>query len=122
MRAVKGRNTSLEWTVRRLIFRMGYRYRMHRADLPGKPDLVFSGRRKVIFAHGCFWHGHSFARGARAPKTNAAYWRTKIESNLKRDARQIEALSAAGWRSLIVWECETNDLRILAKRLRGFLG
>ena len=84
MRAVKGRDTKPEMAVRRLLHRMGYRYRLHRKELPGRPDIVFGSRRKVIFVHGCFWHGHSCKRGNRLPKTNAEYWQTKIARNVER--------------------------------------
>src|SRR5205814_5907334 len=91
MRAVKGRDTAPEMTVRRIVHGMGYRYRLHRKDLPGKPDLVFPRDHKVIFVHGCFWHGHDCQRGARAPKMNADYWSTKIARNRNRDVQTIEA-------------------------------
>ena len=121
MRAVKYRNTGPELTVRRLLHRMGYRYRLHRKDLPGKPDIVFGPRRKVIFVHGCFWHGHSCKRGSRMPKTNAEYWETKISRNVERYSRQIKELAAAGWTSLALWECELADRETAARRLRTFL-
>ena len=89
MRAVKFRDTEPELTVRRLLHRMGYRFRLQRKDLPGKPDIVFGPRRKVIFVHGCFWHGHSCKRGSRMPKTNVEYWETKITRNVERHSRQI---------------------------------
>lgn len=110
MRAVKGANTAPEITLRKALFAMGLRYRLHRADLPGKPDLVFPARRAVIFVHGCFWHGHDCARGARVPKTNRAYWTKKVAGNRARDAVHAEALAALGWKSRIVWECELKDL------------
>jgi DNA mismatch endonuclease (patch repair protein) len=121
MRAVRGRDTKPEMTVRRLVHGMGYRYRLHRKDLPGKPDLVFPSRRKVIFVHGCFWHGHSCARGARVPKTNRKYWTSKIDRNRERDARSQRALSDAGWQVLVVWECELRDAEELKVRLNSFL-
>jgi DNA mismatch endonuclease (patch repair protein) len=100
---------------------LGYRFRLHRKDLPGAPDLVFPGRAKAIFVHGCFWHGHDCARGAREPKANAAYWRAKIARNRARDAKSMDALAAAGWDALILWECELKG-DDLPDRLRGFLG
>lgn len=121
MRQVKGKGTKLELAVRRLVHSLGYRYRLHRRDLPGCPDLVFSPRRKVIFVHGCFWHGHDCRRGARQPKTNPDYWRQKIERNRTRDNTAQEALKAAGWDVLTIWECEVRD-PILANRIRRFLG
>lgn len=120
MRRVKSKDTKPELAVRRLLHAAGYRYRLHRKDLPGKPDLVFPGRRKAVFVHGCFWHGHDCRRGARQPKTNAEYWRAKIARNIDRDARTRAALGAAGWRSLVVWECELKDEALL-QRLENFL-
>lgn len=121
MAAVKGRDTSPELTLRRLLHARGYRYRLHRKDLPGKPDIVFPGRRKVIFMHGCFWHGHDCKRGDRRPRTNAEYWRTKIARNRERDGRSIAALHETGWSSLIVWECELKPERALIARIESFL-
>ena len=122
MRAVKGRDTSLEITIRRLIYSMGYRYRLHRKDLPGKPDIVFSSRRKVLFIHGCFWHGHGCKRGARVPKTNREYWEKKIGRNQARDVKNKAALQALGWEVLIIWECQIKDEAALKQRLSEFLG
>jgi DNA mismatch endonuclease (patch repair protein) len=121
MRAVKGKDTAPELTVRRLAHSLGYRYRLHRSDLAGKPDLVFPGRHKIIFVHGCFWHGHACARGDRQPKTNAAYWRTKISRNQSRDFRHLQSLQAQRWRVLTIWECETKNAAALTQRLRSFL-
>ncbi len=124
MRAVKSNDTLPERTVRKAVCALGIqrRYRLHGADLPGKPDLVFAPMRKAIFVHGCFWHGHSCKRGARAPKDNASYWRAKIARNRARDGAALEALSRAGWRALVIWECETRDGEGLRRRLRRFLG
>jgi DNA mismatch endonuclease (patch repair protein) len=122
MRAVKGRDTGGEMVVRRLLHRMGYRYRLHRAELPGKPDVAFPCRRKAIFVHGCFWHGHDCARGARMPKSNRDYWTAKITRNATRDARNGECLQAMGWSVLTLWECELKDEPTLAGRLRSFVG
>jgi DNA mismatch endonuclease (patch repair protein) len=121
MRAVKGSDTAPEMTVRRMAHRMGYRFRLHRKDLPGKPDLVFPRLRKVVFVHGCFWHGHDCARGARPPKANAEYWRGKIARNALRDAAHIAALEAEGWRTAVIWECELKDQARVKKRLAAFL-
>lgn len=121
MRAVRSTDTKPEMRVRRLAHRLGYRFRLHRADLPGTPDLVFAGRRKVIFVHGCFWHAHDCRRGARQPKANAGYWRAKIERNAARDVASAEALRAAGWAVLVLWECELKDETALADRLCAFL-
>jgi DNA mismatch endonuclease, patch repair protein len=122
MRAVKGVDTAPEMTVRRLAHRMGYRFRLHRRDPPGKPDLVFPRLHKVVFVHGCFWHGHDCARGARAPKANAKYWRTKIARNGVRDSANVAALKNAGWRTAVIWECELKNLAHVKQRLARFLG
>jgi len=121
MRAVKSRDTAPEMTVRRLVYSMGYRYRLHRKDLPGKPDLTFQSRHKVIFIHGCFWHGHDCKRGARVPKNNREYWETKITRNMERDSRHDEVLRREGWRILIVWECQIKEQAALVERIRRFL-
>lgn len=121
MAAVRGSNTKPELRVRRLLHGLGYRFRLHAADLPGKPDIVFLARRKVIFVHGCFWHGHDCARGARTPKTNRDYWVAKIARNRQRDARILSALDALGWRVLTVWECALNHPE-LDTQLTAFLG
>jgi DNA mismatch endonuclease, patch repair protein len=121
MRAVKGRDTRPELIVRRLVHFMGYRYRLHRKDLPGKPDLVFSRLHKVIFVHGCFWHGHDCARGARVPAQNRDYWTKKIARNTERDKRAPASLKALGWETLVIWECQTRDERRLNDNLQRFL-
>ncbi len=121
MQAVKSKNTKPEMTVRRLTHAMGYRYRLHRKELPGKPDLVFPARRKIIFVNGCFWHGHDCRRGARTPKTNRDYWRAKIKRNRSRDIKAREALSDAGWGVLTIWECEIRELSVLRKKISRFL-
>ncbi|WOJ91569.1 very short patch repair endonuclease [Methylocapsa polymorpha] len=121
MRAVKSTNTRPEMIVRSLAHRLGFRFRLHCSNLPGRPDLVFAGRRKVIFVNGCFWHGHDCKRGDRAPKTNASYWRAKIARNKARDANARAALAAAGWDVLVIWECETKDLEGLSAELSDFL-
>ena len=108
-------------TLRRLLHGMGYRYRLHRGDLPGSPDIVFPSRRAVIFVHGCFWHGHDCKRGARVPKTNADYWLAKVARNVERDRRTMASLDAAGWRSLVVWECRIKDRAALEVELVAFL-
>jgi DNA mismatch endonuclease (patch repair protein) len=122
MRAVKSRDTRPEMKVRQLVHRLGFRYRLHRKDLPGRPDLVFIRQRRVILVHGCFWHGHHCPRGDRVPKTNAEYWRAKIGRNRERDAAVVEALKQQGWATLIVWECELKDSSRLAERVSAFLG
>ncbi len=121
MRAVKGKDTGPEMAVRRAVHAMGYRYRLHRADLPGKPDLAFPARRKVVFVHGCFWHMHDCPRGARMPRANRDYWTRKLERNRARDAANRERLREAGWDALVVWECEIGDRDALRARLAAFL-
>lgn len=121
MRRVKGRDTTPEMTVRRALTRLGARYRLHRKDLPGSPDIVMPGRRLALFVHGCFWHGHDCARGARVPKQNRDYWVAKIGRNVARDARNREALAAQGWRVEAIWECELKDAAALAQRLCALL-
>jgi DNA mismatch endonuclease (patch repair protein) len=121
MRAVKSRDTSPELAVRKILTAMGYRYRLHSEKLPGAPDIVFPSRKKVIFVHGCFWHGHSCKRGARIPKTNVTYWRTKIARNIARDKRMASELRRLGWKAKIVWECEVGSPKI-RRSLGQYLG
>lgn len=120
MRAVKGRDTGPERRVRALLRGFAPGYRLNRRDLPGSPDIAYLGRKAAIFVHGCFWHGHDCARGARAPKANADYWAAKIARNRSRDARAQADLAALGWRTLVVWECELKAPD-LADRLRRFV-
>ncbi len=121
MAAVRSKNTAPEMTVRRLVHSMGYRYRLHRSDLPGKPDLVFPSRGKVIFVHGCFWHQHG-CKDSHMPKSNEAYWHPKFERNRVRDAAHLNALRASGWKYLVLWECELVEPRRIRRRLSSFLG
>lgn len=124
MRRIKSTGMRPEMAVRKLAHAMGYRYRLHVPGLPGRPDMVFSKRRKVIFVHGCFWHQHPKAScaDARYPKSNLSYWRPKLERNVQRDRSHAVALTKSGWKVLIIWECETGDENILCRRLRAFLG
>jgi len=121
MRRVRAKNTQPELRVRRLLHGLGYRYRLHRRDLPGTPDIVFPGRRKVIFVHGCFWHGHSCPNGERTPRSNQRYWDPKLARNRTRDAEAQCDLQRLGWSVLIVWECEIPDLETNPDRLIAFL-
>lgn len=122
MRRIKSRNTSPELTVRRLLRALGHTgYRLHRKDLPGKPDIAFVGRRKAIIIHGCFWHGHDCKEGVREPKSNIDYWRPKIARNRERDALHDAAMKELGWITLTLWGCELKDEEVLAKRIRRFL-
>jgi DNA mismatch endonuclease (patch repair protein) len=109
MRRVKGKNTSPELTVRRLLHRLGARFRLHRKDLPGAPDIVLPSRKLAIFVHGCFWHGHDCQRGARVPKQNRDYWLAKVARNRARDAASREGLKAGGWCVETIWECDLKD-------------
>lgn len=121
MALVRSTDTGPELAVRRLLHGMGYRYRLHARDLPGKPDLVFRSRRCVIFVHGCFWHRHEGCSLARMPKSRVDFWEAKLESNRVRDAREVASLKKAGWRVFVVWECELKDKEKLARRLSRFL-
>lgn len=120
MRAIRSKDMKPEVAVRQLVHKLGYRFRLHRKDLPGKPDLVFASRRKVIFVHGCFWHSHS-CKAAHVPKSNLDYWGPKLQRNKARDCKNIEVLTASGWTSLVIWECELNDTEAVAKRVNRFL-
>lgn len=122
MQAVKSQDTAPEMAVRRLVFAQGFRYRLHAKELPGKPDLVFPRLNKVIFVHGCFWHSHRCARGARIPVHNREYWVSKIARNSTRDKRARTALKSLGWRCLVIWECELKKPERLERKLLAFLG
>lgn len=123
MRAIQSKNTKPEMTVRKLVHGMGYRYRLHRQDLPGRPDLVFPSRKKIIFVHGCFWHQHGkkSCKLVRKPKSNKGYWLPKLESNVERDKRHQEALKKEGWDVMVVWECEVKESKWISPKLRNFL-
>jgi DNA mismatch endonuclease (patch repair protein) len=121
MRRVKGRDTTPELAVRKALTRLGARYRLNRRDLPGSPDVVLPGRRLAIFVHGCFWHGHDCARGARVPKANRDYWLAKVGRNKARDETAAAALREQGWRVEIIWECDLKDAAALEGRLRTLL-
>lgn len=122
MRAVRSKDTKPEMIVRRLVHKLGYRFRLHRKNLPGRPDLAFPSRKKAIFVNGCFWHGHDCKRGARVPKENRDYWVKKIANNVERDKKNTDELVLLGWNSLVIWECEIKDENVLTKRITGFLG
>lgn len=121
MRAVKGKDTTPEMVVRRLTHRLGFRYRLHDDALPGKPDLVFPARKKVIFVHGCFWHWHTCKRGRRMPKSRTEYWTQKLGRNVERDRRHRRALRRAGWDVLVIWECQTRNPAKLQSKIQEFL-
>ena len=121
MARVKGKDTGPEMMVREALTRLGARYRLHRKDLPGSPDIVLPGRRLAIFVHGCFWHGHDCPRGSRTPKANREYWTAKVGRNIARDAASREALQAAGCRVETIWECDLKETASLEARLAALL-
>jgi DNA mismatch endonuclease (patch repair protein) len=118
MAAVRSRDTKPERTVRSVLHSLGLRFRLHRASLPGTPDIVLKRHRTIVFVHGCFWHGHDCPKG-RAPTSRREFWLPKVARNRARDERQVKELEALGWRVLTVWECETKDKDALARRLAG---
>ena len=121
MSRIRGKGTKPELFIRSFVHRAGYRFRLHKKNLPGKPDLVFPARKKVIFVHGCFWHGHNCQRGNRLPKTNSQYWINKIKKNIDRFAKQKKDLKKLGWKLLVIWECECRSLNKLQKKIISFL-
>jgi DNA mismatch endonuclease (patch repair protein) len=120
MQSVKTKDTGPEQVVRRVLFAAGYRYRLHRRGLPGSPDIVFPGRRKAIFVHGCFWHSHGCAKG-KAPKSRLEYWGPKLKANRARDTRNRHDLLSLGWDSLVIWQCELGNIDRLFARLTRFV-
>jgi DNA mismatch endonuclease (patch repair protein) len=121
MRAIRSKDMKPEMLVRRLVHGLGYGFRLHRKDLPGKPDLAFIGRKKAIFVHGCFWHQHAGCREGRSPNSNLEYWGPKLQRNVERDRKAVEALAQQGWHSLVIWECETTNRERLRELLKSFL-
>ncbi len=121
MRSVKGKDTAPEMLVRKYLFSLGLRYRLHSKDIPGKPDIVFKKYKKAIFINGCFWHGHSCKRGNRIPVNNQNYWLAKISRNKDRDIKNQHLLTDMGWGVLVVWECEISDRGELISRLDRFI-
>lgn len=121
MRRIRSKDMRPELAVRSLVHKLGHRFRLHGKNLPGRPDLVFAAQRKVIFVHGCFWHSHEGCKSAHVPKSNLDYWGPKLERNRARDARSIAALQADGWKTLVIWECETHSEHTLKRRIKGFL-
>jgi DNA mismatch endonuclease (patch repair protein) len=122
MRKIKSKGMKPELLVRSLAHRLGYRFRLHRRDLPGMPDLSFPGLKKVIFVHGCFWHQHTKCREGRLPKSRQEYWIPKLGRNIARDMEHTAALKKEGWRVLTLWECEIENGAQIERRLRKFLG
>jgi len=121
MAAVRSKDTKPEMLVRSLLHRNGYRFRLHRADLPGKPDIVLSSKKKIIFVHGCFWHQHDDCSLSHMPHSNVSYWEPKLRRNQSRDKEHLRVLRAAGWRCLVLWECELGRPERLLRRLTKFL-
>lgn len=121
MGRIHGKDTKPEFAVRRLAHALGYRFRVHRRDLPGTPDLVFPAPRKIIFVHGCFWHRHHGCRFAYSPKSNKEFWQAKFDLNVTRDELALRELRTLGWEALVIWECQTSDVNALARAISGFL-
>jgi len=121
MSRIRGKDTKPEMKVRRAAHALGYRFRLHRKDLPGKPDLTFPSRRAVVFVNGCFWHRHECDRGRKTPASNVEFWQDKFRRNVERDRRNVAALESEGWRVLTIWECDLGDPEALDRRLIGFL-
>ncbi|GLK47184.1 very short patch repair endonuclease [Brevundimonas intermedia] len=122
MGRIRGKDTKPELAVRRIAHRLGYRFRLHRKDLPGSPDLVFPRRCKVVFVHGCYWHRHQGCRLAYQPKSNVEFWNRKFAVNVARDRRVLVDLTDQGWKTLVIWECEVKDSDLVASRLSAHLG
>lgn len=123
MARIRSKDTAPEMRVRKLVHGLGYRFRLHRRDLPGCPDLTFPSRRKVIFVHGCFWHSHEGCKVANQPKSNSAFWQGKFARNKARDIMNVERLQSEGWEVLTIWECETIPKSpVLSRRITSFLG
>jgi len=119
MRSIKSKDTKPELIVRKLLTQLGYRYRLHRKDLPGKPDIAFISRKKAVFVHGCFWHGHLNCKISHIPESE--FWRNKLSKNQERDLKASSAMLESGWETLIVWECELTDINKVAIKLLDFL-
>lgn len=120
MQSVSTKNTGPEWEIRRLLFGLGYRYRLHDKRLPGTPDIVFGGKKKVIFVHGCFWHSHGCSKG-QPPKSRPEFWGPKLSRNRERDAAQVQQIEELGWSVLTLWQCELKNTERLTAKMRSFL-
>lgn len=121
MGRIRGKDTKPEMLVRRVAHGLGFRFRLHRRDLPGSPDLAFPGRRKAVFVHGCYWHRHAGCRYCYAPKSNVDFWEAKFAANQARDQKALEDLRSQGWDTLVIWECEAKDSNLVASRLSAHL-
>lgn len=122
MGRIRGKDTSPEVAVRSTLHSMGYRFRLHRKDLPGKPDIVLPKYRTIVFVHGCFWHGHDCRKGKSVPATNTDFWKAKIDGNICRDRKTGDKLKELGWQVLVIWECEVSNKEMLRERLALELG
>ncbi|MBU0680140.1 MAG: DNA mismatch endonuclease Vsr [Proteobacteria bacterium] len=122
MRKVHSKDTTPEKIVRSLAHRLGYRFRLHQKELPGKPDLTFPRMKKVVFVHGCFWHGHSCKAGQNRPKSNTEYWEKKLTRTQTRDSNNLKDLRGLEWQTIIIWECETKNIKLLTEKIKQFLG
>jgi DNA mismatch endonuclease, patch repair protein len=122
MSKVGGKNTKPELIIRSLLHRMGYRFRIHCTDLPGNPDISLPRHKKIIFVHGCFWHGHIECPRAKRPSTNQEFWQKKLDKNIERDRQNIAKLEAFGWTVLVIWQCEVKDLPKLEQKIESFIG
>jgi len=121
MSRIKGIDTAPELLIRSLVHRMGYRFRLHRRELPGSPDLVFAGSHKIIFVHGCFWHGHGRCKRSALPASNTEFWKTKISKNKERDEQSIRKLRKMGWQVLVIWQCQTKNIEKLTAKIIDFM-
>lgn len=121
MSKIGSRDTKPELELRKMVYKLGFRYRLYCSNLPGRPDLVFTKRKKVIFMHGCFWHRHTCNLGKPKPKTNEEFWIKKFSSNIRRDAENLKKLQGLGWETLIIWQCELNDKRLIVQKISEFL-
>ncbi len=121
MSKVRAKNTKPELKVRKALYQMGYRFRLHRKDLPGKPDICLPKHKTVILVHGCFWHGHNNCKNARVPKSNMPYWTAKLNSNIARDKTHKHNLMKLGWRVIVLWECELKDVQKLERKIKRLL-
>ncbi len=121
MRRIQSGNTKPELIVRSMLHRLGYCFRVHRKDLPGKPDIVLPKYNSIIFVHGCFWHRHAACKYAYTPKSRVNFWKQKFTQNIERDKRNIQVLNEKGWNVLVIWECETKNMDVLIKKVNSFL-
>lgn len=121
MSRISGKDTQPELVVRSTLHKMGHRFRLHRDDLPGKPDITLPKHKKIIFVHGCFWHGHEGCLRSKRPSSNIKFWNEKLDKNLKRDQNNLRKIEELGWDALVVWACEVKNLKLLKKKLTSFL-